>query len=1024
MQKGWIAAALATAISTACMAVAGPANGPTRGGTSRATLERRLDRLQAEVTAAKDVQAIEKLQAAYGYYVDKGMWQDVAELFTRNAVANYPAGVFIGYKSIREHLFLNVGGKKRLGALGLGNDRLYNHMDMQPVIHIDPGGQTARGRWHALAMFGRYGGYAVWAEGVYEMRYRKVQGVWKIQRLNYYDGFGAPYSRGWAAAPAHQGHGGTMAKVRRVFRHLAHPPDRPRNHSCDGFPKACIAPFDYSNPGTTRSGARVWTISHRDVTAVEATHPQSRASVAERAAELMHQAVLLRDAQQVVNLQRIYGYYLDRAMWNQVADLFAAHATLEMGQRGVYVGRRHIRKFLNLLGHHGLTYGWLNDHIQLQPVVDIAPNGKKAWLRGRELDMTGVYHKWAKWSGGIYENTYVKQDGVWKFQSLHYYPTFISAYRKGWARDAEPAPAASHVIPPDRPPTQRYSIYPTAFVPPFHYRNPVTGQPPRYPKVGRPSAAAIAATLEPADLRFRPPPARNVQAALAGAQRTIERVKDFDEISNLESAYGFYLDKDLWRDLSDLFAKNGTMELAQRGVYKGRAHIYKFLLDVFGRGHSGPRPGFLGNHLQLQPVITLGPNGRTAKIRSRVLQQMAFGTRASIGAGIYENQAVKVRGIWKLAVDHVYNTLGANYIGGWSWAPSSYMPGESKTDPPDAPPTAKIAMFPVVYNIPFHYSNPVTGRRSTPTPWQDGTSPVARLADPPSGMPANIAVALQSIGPTIAPRRTIALYAPLFAKGRDAGVAVARGLHYGPAARNTLNVFAPRHRVRDRPVLVFVHGGGFTRGSARIPGTPFYDNVGLWAVAHGLIGVTLNYRLAPEYKYPAGIEDLTAAIAWLEGHIEPYGGDPKALFLWGHSSGAADVADYLAQLAQRRVRPIVAGAILTSGVAYDLGHKVSIWRAYYGSDVAKYARRSALPGLLRTTTPLLVTDAELDPLRMHRQTEELIKARAAIGRPVRTAYAPNHSHLSELFAVGTADHSLSGPVLAFIRRISRRSAPP
>ena len=673
---------------------------------AHACIGQRIDQLQSQVTAAEDVLAIEKLQRAYGYYVDKGMWEDVADLFTQDAVANYPAGVFIGHESIREHLYMNVGGKK-LGELGLGDGRLYNHMNIQPVIHLDPDGRgTARGRWRALAMIGNYGRAAIWAEGVYEFRYRKEGGVWKIARLDYYDGFGAPYQTGWAAPAPSQA---PAAQPRRAFRHLAHPPDRPRE-SCGGFVNACIAPFDYSNPGTTHAGAEVWPAARP----VSERGQCERSDAGSAAAELLQRATLLQDAQQIENLQRIYGYYLDRAMWDQVADLFADDATIEMAQRGVYVGKRRIREFLGLLGHHGLTYGWLNDHIQLQPIVDVAPDGTTARLRSRELDMTGIYGQWGKWSEGTYENTFVKQGGVWKFQSLHYYPTFITDYDKGWAQDAEPAPQASTVLPPDRPPSETYSIYPKAFVPPFHYRNPVTGERPRYPTVGAPSAQAVSATLMPAGERWNPRPVRDANGALAEAERIVERVKDYDELENLEDAYGYYLDKDLWTDLSNLFADDGSMELAQRGVYQGRDHIYQFLLKGLGRGHEGPSPGMLGNHLQLQPVIDVAPDGKSAKIRIRALQQMAFGPRAAIAAGVYENEAVKVDGIWRFSKDHVYNTLATSYVGGWAHAARPETPGESKVYPPDAPPTLKFEMFPVVYDIPFHYANPVTGRTEVP----------------------------------------------------------------------------------------------------------------------------------------------------------------------------------------------------------------------------------------------------------------------------------------------------------------------
>jgi triacylglycerol lipase len=110
-----------------------------------------------------------------------------------------------------------------------------------------------------------------------------------------------------------------------------------------------------------------------------------------------------------------------------------------------------------------------------------------------------------------------------------------------------------------------------------------------------------------------------------------------------------------------------------------------------------------------------------------------------------------------------------------------------------------------------------------------------------------------------------------------------------------------------------VHGGGFARGSKHTDGTPFYDNIGVWAAAYGLVGVTMNYRLAPDSTWPSGIEDVAAAVKWLQANAARYGGDPKRIFLWGHSAGAAHVGDYLADAATQGRDPGVAGAILTSG---------------------------------------------------------------------------------------------------------------
>ena len=81
-----------------------------QGQAPAASLDARLDALEAQVAAAEDISALKRLQREYGYYVDKGMWEDVADLYTDDAVANYPAGTYIGHESIRKHLYMNVGG--------------------------------------------------------------------------------------------------------------------------------------------------------------------------------------------------------------------------------------------------------------------------------------------------------------------------------------------------------------------------------------------------------------------------------------------------------------------------------------------------------------------------------------------------------------------------------------------------------------------------------------------------------------------------------------------------------------------------------------------------------------------------------------------------------------------------------------------------------------------------------------------------------------------------------------------------
>ncbi len=483
-------------------------------------------------------------------------------------------------------------------------------------------------------------------------------------------------------------------------------------------------------------------------------------------------------------------------------------------------------QFLGLAGPQGLTWGWMNDHIQLQPIVDVAPDGLTAHARSRELDMLGHVGGQGQWMEGVYENTFVKRHGVWMFKSLHFYPTFITDYDKGWALDAQPVPTASKILPPDRPPTQVYAIYPTADVPPFHYPNPVTGEMAHYPAVGAPQPALAKAALVVPGARFVPQPVRDVDAALVQAQTGIERVKDYYEIENLESAYGYYLDKDLWNDLANLFSTDGSMELAQRGAYVGREHVRAFLFKVFGRGKEGPVAGRLGNHMQLQPVIDVAPDGKSAKIRIRMFQQMSFGPRASVGAAVYENTAVLEDGKWKLQDDHTYNTLAAAYDGGWVRAANPGVPGPDKELPPDQPPTFKFQMFPVVYDIPFHYANPVTGNTTVPAILDGATpppgfvnvatrpaaagspagvpAPVTPVAGPhPAGMPDDIAGMIRGIGPKIDPRigklyAAAAAARAVYRCGSDPrcrlrpGAAQHRRYLYSPAARRAQTRFGLR----------------------------------------------------------------------------------------------------------------------------------------------------------------------------------------------------------------------------------------
>jgi acetyl esterase/lipase len=284
-------------------------------------------------------------------------------------------------------------------------------------------------------------------------------------------------------------------------------------------------------------------------------------------------------------------------------------------------------------------------------------------------------------------------------------------------------------------------------------------------------------------------------------------------------------------------------------------------------------------------------------------------------------------------------------------------------------------------------------------------------------MHPDIAEKIAAIGRVIDPAKTGAIYAPLHDKEPYGGVAVTRDIRYGQADRNLLDVFVAKNAAGSRPVLMFVHGGGFTGGNKATPGSPFYDNVPLWAARNGLVGVNMTYRLAPQHPWPAGPEDVGAAVRWVVDNIASHGGDPSKIVLFGHSAGATHAGTYAAMPPFHGPKGIgIAGLILTSGI-YDItDFPVNDgYRSYIGNDTSLYAERSPIGGLSKLPVPSMVVYAELEPPPFIPQFQKLVAAMAdAPGGKPKTLMLPQHSHLSLGYAIGTDDDVLTGPVHDFV----------
>jgi hypothetical protein len=180
----------------------------------------------------------------------------------------------------------------------------------------------------------------------------------------------------------------------------------------------------------------------------------------------------LEDLDQIERVQRTYGYFVDKGQWTQLSELFAEDATLEIGGKGLFVGKKRVLEYMQTaFGPDGAKPNVLANHMQFQTLPDVSPDGTTGWLRGRAFVMSN-----GGWGLPLYEDEFVKEDGVWKFKRLTGPFTMYTSW-EGWGKNAlNNTWPDKFDPPPDLPPSTIYLTYPAYFIIPFHYPNPVTGK--------------------------------------------------------------------------------------------------------------------------------------------------------------------------------------------------------------------------------------------------------------------------------------------------------------------------------------------------------------------------------------------------------------------------------------------------------------------------------------------------------------------------------------------------------------------
>lgn len=190
----------------------------------------------------------------------------------------------------------------------------------------------------------------------------------------------------------------------------------------------------------------------------------------------------------IERLQGAYGYYQDRFLFDQSASLFTKNNPEAHFDGQVWIGQKGIAR---LWHHHlpatisggtiGPRAGTMFDQPIFEGIVDVAPDGKSGQARFQVIGRYAVYGQEEWWIGGVYENDYVKEDGVWKIKTLRYCSTWAAPYNSGWKAAVSPRSKFSWQRPAtgagraDRT-TNCPELYPRGEMIPFKFAHPTTGQ--------------------------------------------------------------------------------------------------------------------------------------------------------------------------------------------------------------------------------------------------------------------------------------------------------------------------------------------------------------------------------------------------------------------------------------------------------------------------------------------------------------------------------------------------------------------
>lgn len=229
--------------------------------------------------------------------------------------------------------------------------------------------------------------------------------------------------------------------------------------------------------------------------------------------------------------------------------------------------------------------------------------------------------------------------------------------------------------------------------------------------------------------------------------------------------------------------------------------------------------------------------------------------------------------------------------------------------------------------------------------------------------------------------------------------------------KHILDIYMPQGRTHA-PVLMFVHGGGWTFGDKSL-----YAFLGRTFAREGFTTVVISYRLTPEVAHPGHIEDVARAFAWVYKNISKYGGNPEQIFVTGHSAGGHLTA--LLALDESYLEGhglstgLIRGALPLSG-GYNL-NTLPGFNAVFTDDPQKRRGASPVAHVDDKQPPFLIIYAENDYRTADTQALELLNLLKQHSTEAALLKIPAKDHITIITSVGQVGDPTTEAIVTFIR---------